>query len=290
MIWLYAALLGMAGLVPVGYVLYRRYSRSFPEMEGEFAAPSSPMRPPPSHTGQPLSADAAEGRGSGQQKGAVFSVEGSQARSSSGRAALTSEHSEGARICPKCDRRFPASMVVCPHDANPLRAVNSRQARHGDGARETRHRRCPGCGRRYAPGAQFCYHDGTRLVGDSVEQADEAPHFKMCVQCGWEGQTDEPLCPRDGAELTLVDPSREGRQGPAIPVLVCPECGAHGGPGQAICPEDGEVMTPLSYPHLRALPVDAAGPRRKICKECGHRYGGAAEYCSQDGHHLTALN
>ena len=149
---------------------------------------------------------------------------------------------------------------------------------------------CPGCDRRFETGAEFCYHDGVKLVADSEEKVDQAPAFTVCDECGWEGGGDRELCPRDGRELTLVDPSRKDRRSPSIPLLVCPECGEYAPPGVARCPQDESLLTPLEYPHARALPVDGAGPRRKICRECGRRYGDAADYCSDDGHRLKSLN
>ncbi len=149
---------------------------------------------------------------------------------------------------------------------------------------------CTGCGRRYARRVEFCYFDGLPLDRDTRQKRSEAPSFKACDSCGWEGDSDEEVCPNDGAELVEVDPTETAPIAPAIPMTVCPKCRHHGAPGQAFCPEDGEVLMPMVSVRLAKSPPRGFGPRRKVCNECGGEFSGHARFCSQDGSKLVALN
>ncbi|MFP4599618.1 MAG: hypothetical protein ACLFVJ_15265 [Persicimonas sp.] len=149
---------------------------------------------------------------------------------------------------------------------------------------------CTGCGRRYARRVEFCYFDGLPLDRDTRQKRSEAPSFKACDSCGWEGDSEASACPNDGAELVEVDPTETAPIAPAIPMTVCPKCRHHGAPGQAFCPEDGEVLMPMVSVRLAKSPPRGFGPRRKVCNECGGEFSGHARFCSQDGSKLVALN
>jgi len=196
----------------------------------------------------------------------------------------------GQWMCPECGERFGPTVGVCPHDSTPLQKIDRDSTGRLDDEGVLERQRCPGCGRRYEPGPAYCYHDGMRLRHDTVEKADDAPVFKACETCGWEGQVDGRVCPKDGQELTTIAPSEEERMTPPVPLLVCPECGEFGSPGQTHCPEDETVLTPVSNAHARQLPGVGFGPRRTICRECGQTFSGAARYCSRDGTELVAMN
>ena len=194
------------------------------------------------------------------------------------------------RECPRCSREFEATMVVCPYDSTPLRPVQKARSRRR--RKSTRHLDrlvCQGCDRRYTVGLDYCYHDGMPLVRDTEAKAVEAPAFRACENCGWEG-TDQEVCPRDGSELVEIDPADTTRVRPTIPLTICPKCREYGPPGKAHCPNDGTMLTPLVDVRVTEFPRGGFGPRRKICKECGEQFSSAARYCSHDGTRLVALN
>jgi hypothetical protein len=199
---------------------------------------------------------------------------------------------EPKRECPKCSRTFPATILVCPYDSTALRPAHKprrrRRAQRADGLERLV---CTGCERRYPPGVDYCYHDGLPLMQDTRARADNAPAFKACESCGWEGEADdEMLCPNDGHELVEIDPSDSTHVQPAIPLTICPTCREYGAPGVAFCPNDGEVFMPVVNMRVTEFPARGFGPRRKVCGECGAEHGGHAAYCSSDGSKLVALN
>ncbi len=278
--WLYVSALGLGLTIPLALVLYRKFrGEGAHENEGAELAPG-----PEPVAGAVAASPGSEGR-SERIEQAFFSTGDREAANSSARERL----GEGGavRMCPECGEQFPASVVVCPHDSTPLETIE-----RAGGSEETllERQRCPGCGRRYEPGPAYCYHDGMRLRQDTSEKGDEAPVFDVCERCGWEGQVDRRTCPRDGGELTAVDPSEESRAAPPIPVLCCPECGELAEPGRARCPNDEAVLTPLDHPHRSELPARGFGPRRKICPECGASYSAAGRYCTEDGSELVSMN
>jgi hypothetical protein len=155
---------------------------------------------------------------------------------------------------------------------------------------------CTGCERRYKAGVDFCYHDGLPLMQDTRESALNAPTFKACESCGWEGEADDQkLCPNDACSdesnaLTDIDPSDSTHVQPTIPMTMCPTCRDFGMPGTAFCPKDGDVFMPVLNMRSTEFPARGFGPRRKVCGACGADHGGHAFYCSNDGTRLVALN
>jgi len=283
--WFYVSALGLAAMVPLGLLLYRRF-----RVEDDYGLEETQMHPEGGVGAEPARADGALGEsGLGRAEQTFFATEEADVTETTARMALG--QSEGAeRMCPECGESFPATVVMCPYDSTPLETIDdSRGARTGDETVLER-QACPGCGRRYEPGPEFCYHDGMRLRQDTADGAKEAPIFRACETCGWEGADDRRLCPRDGQELTVVDPSDERKMSPPVPVLICPECEEYAGPGRARCPEDGAVLTPLDNAHTTELPGRGFGPRRKMCQECGETYSSAAEYCTRDGAELMPMN
>jgi len=283
--WLYVSGLGLAGLMSLGYYFYRRFQR---DQAYDFEPEDAALEGMALEESTPDPARASDGRLSRAGQDFFSNLESSSGGPSAQMAVGQSTESE--RMCPECGEQFPASVVLCPYDSTPLKNID--EPRTGTASDETvlDRQRCPGCGRRYAPEPDYCYHEGMRLRQDTVEDADDAPEFKACEICGWEGETDERLCPRDGAELTVVAPAEDGRATPPLPVLVCPDCGAFAEPGTARCPEDDTVLTPLRNTHASQLPERGYGPRRKICEECGETFSQAASYCTRDGSELVPMN
>jgi hypothetical protein len=203
---------------------------------------------------------------------------------------------EPARECPKCSRTFPSTIVVCPYDAatlRPAKKTRKRNRRRKNKRHGLERMACTGCERRYEAGVDFCYHDGLPLMQDTRERSYDAPSFKACERCGWEGLADDQtLCPTDSCshELIEIDPSDSTHVQPTIPMTICPTCREYGTPGQAFCPNDGDVFTPLLNMRSTEFPARGFGPRRKACGECGAEHGGHAAYCSNDGSRLIALN
>lgn len=284
--WFYLSALGFVAMVPLGLFLYRRFGS---EESYDIDPRELPFEPGPS--GESALADGATGEGGlSRPEKAIFSIEETNLEESSAQMAL-GQTGGTQRICPDCGERFPQSVVLCPYDSTPLSKIEegTPQASPSDETVLER-QRCPGCGRRFEAGPDYCYHDGMRLRQDTVEDAEDAPVFKVCETCGWEGQAEDRLCPRDGRELTVVDPSEESRISPPIPVLVCPECGEYAAPGSGRCPEDGAALTPLENAHQTELPGYGFGPRRKICQECGGKFNSSARYCTKDGSELVPMN
>ncbi|MFB6351545.1 MAG: hypothetical protein ABEN55_07420 [Bradymonadaceae bacterium] len=274
--WFYISVLGLAAMVPLGLFVYRRfrvdeeYALDEPSMDLEGGAGSEPAR-----------TDGGAGESSlGRAEQSFFSV-AEMALGQSG---------EAERMCPECGETFPATVVMCPYDSTPLDKIDQGASLQAGDDTVLDRKACPGCGRRYEPGPEFCYHDGMRLRQDTAEDADEAPVFWVCETCGWEGAEDRQLCPRDGQELTVVDPSEEMKASPPVPVLLCPECNSYVEPGHARCPDDDAVLTPLHNTHTTELPGRGFGPRRKMCQECGETYSSAAQYCTKDGAELMPMN
>jgi len=283
--WLYVSGLGLAVMIPLAYYAYRRFGAA-----AAYGGPSpgaaaegggfveSTSRDPPRREGQLARAEeeffsAPESAASGPRVRMAFGASG-----------------DSERMCPECGEKFPASVVLCPHDSTPLETIEGSQSGSSPDETVLERQCCPGCGRRYAPGPDYCYHDGMQLRRDTVEGAEEAPEFKACETCGWEGSVEDRVCPNDGTELTVVAPADEGRATPPFPVLVCPECGTYAEPGRARCPEDDTVLTPVQNAHARELPEHGFGPRRKICQECGETFSRAADYCTRDGSELVTMN
>ncbi len=210
----------------------------------------------------------------------------------SSRVDFAPEQSSSQSMCPKCSRLFPSTLVVCPYDSATLLRVPERsRAKPARRTEQSLERLvCTGCDRRYEPGISFCYHDGLPLMQDTRERARQAPTFKACEDCGWEGQTDDALCPHDGGELIEIDASDSTKIAPTIPMMVCPKCRNFGPPGKAFCPDDGELLTPLVNVRVTEFPAHGFGPRRKVCETCGTEHSGHAQYCSCDGSKLVALN
>lgn len=283
--WLYVSGLGLAGLLSIGYYFYRRFQ---PEQGYDVEQEDAAFEGMAFEESTPEQARANQGQLSRAEQ-AFFSVPESSSGGPSAQMAF-GQSTESERMCPECGEQFPASVVLCPYDSTPLQNID--EPRTGSSSDETvlERQRCPGCGRRYSPDPDYCYHDGMRLRQDTVEDADDAPEFKACETCGWEGETDERLCPKDGTELIVVAPGEDGRATPPLPVLVCPECGSFAEPGTARCPEDDAVLTPLRNAHARQLPERGYGPRRKICEECGETFSQAASYCTRDGSELVPMN
>jgi hypothetical protein len=241
---------------------------------------------------QPQVVSASTSTGEASTSVSVDSVLGSMTRSS---LELAPGRTEAGRECPKCSRTFESTLYVCPYDATPLRsqkqAGRERRKRSSGTDRDGLERMaCPGCERRYEASVDFCYHDGLPLGGDTWAKAAEAPTFKACDTCGWEGEGDHTVCPNDGGELVEIDPGDSTRVEPTIPLTICPKCRGYGGLGQAYCDDDGALLTPLVDVRLSEFPAAGFGPRRKVCKECGAQYGGAARFCSADGTKLVGLN
>lgn len=206
-----------------------------------------------------------------------------------------SRDAEHVRICPECDRSFPANYVVCPFDSTALQTIGRRAGQTEPNTEVgSGHSRCPTCDRRYYPGQSYCYRDGSALVAESDNRTpttgDEA--WRVCPECGREARTDARLCPEDGTELMRVGKPRSGhgRTTPPVPMMRCPECGGSAAPGTARCPEDGTLLTPIQNETLDQFPPTGVGPRRKVCPECGERYSRAARYCSNDGTELAERN
>lgn len=283
--WFYVSALGLAAMVPLGLVLYRRF-----RVDDDYELEEAQLGLEDNAGVEPARADAVTGEADlGRAEQTFFSVEETETTETTAQMALG--QSGGAeRMCPECGESFPATVVMCPYDSTPLENIDKGPSRPSSEQTVLDRQACPGCGRRYEPGPDFCYHDGMRLRQDTAEDAKDAPVFRACETCGWEGSEERQLCPHDGQELTIVDPSEEMKMTPPVPVLICPECNAYADPGRARCPEDGAVLTPLHNAHTPHLPGRGFGPRRKMCQECGETYSSAAQYCTKDGSELMPMN
>lgn len=284
--WIYvsALVLGLVGIAAIW--LYRHHQkdayfnarddRSFPA----FTAHDRPTTYSTSNESRTL--------GQADQSGVSAEAVSEQADDSD---MYLADSGQGERECPKCQRTFPASIVVCPFDSSALRESQSGTASLGEPESEQLDRMaCSGCGRRYPADADYCYHDGLPLGRDTREAAEKAKVFKACEACGWEGKTDDVTCPNDGEELVKVDPSDATTVSPTIPLMVCPQCREFAPPGVAHCPNDGTLLTPLTNVRVTEFPAAGFGPRRKICKHCGTQFSGQADYCCHDGTELLPLN
>jgi uncharacterized OB-fold protein len=304
MIWVYVAALGAAVLLVAGAGLWwwtrsqrRAYSvTEIPERPADTAESMAPESIAAEHRTEKPGESAAVGSRetpvpSDTSEREHVSVEETV---QPGRPA-DSRGREDVRLCPECDRSFPASYVVCPFDSTALLTMD-----RGGGSRAdvsdmgSGHKRCPTCDRRYYPGQTYCYRDGSELVAepDDREPATGESAWRVCPDCGREAQTDKRLCPEDGTELLRVGLERtgHGRTTPPVPLMRCPECGESALPGQARCPEDGTLLTPIQNETLAQFPTRGLGPRRKVCPDCGETYSRAARYCASDGAELVERN
>ena len=163
--------------------------------------------------------------------------------------ASPSRNPDHPRLCPECDRSFPANYVVCPFDSTALETLHRSGGDATSGEPGSGHRRCPTCDRRYFPGQTYCYRDGSELVPEAEDREPETGDdaWRVCPDCGRELQTEARLCPEDGTELIRVGSPRSdhGRTTPPVPVMQCPECGETAPPGSAKCPTDGTLLTPI---------------------------------------------
>jgi RNA polymerase subunit RPABC4/transcription elongation factor Spt4 len=285
--WIYlsALILGLGAMAAIW--LYRRHQKNaYFNSDDDRAFPSfSPNERPARYS------TTAESKTRSKLEQSGISAEAhTDDRDSSG--MYLADNSHGERECPQCKRTFPSSIVVCPFDNAPLKGPNTSkpERRASDMSERLDRKVCSGCERRYPEGAEFCYHDGLPLTRDTRDAAAEAPVFKACEACGWEGTTDEMMCPNDGEELLKIDPSDATTVSPTIPLMVCPKCREFAPPGVAHCPDDGELLTPLTNMRVTEFPAGGFGPRRKICKTCGTQFSGQAEYCCHDGSRLLPLN
>jgi hypothetical protein len=189
------------------------------------------------------------------------------------------------RECPKCQRTFPESVVICPHDSSRLSVRGD--ARHRvkvlDGVRKPM---CSSCGRRYEYGAKYCRFDGQRLSTNAVERLAVV---WVCRTCGEEALEEGHTC-ADGCEVNKLDPSDARVIFPMIPMMVCDSCHHVASPEVTHCPEDGDLLTPMVNVRSDALAPLGVGPRRKMCAACGRRFSGAARFCAYDGSRLSTLN
>jgi hypothetical protein len=192
--------------------------------------------------------------------------------------------------CPECQRQFASWMVVCPHDAAPLRAPKVRTRRpHQPGEKELARARCPKCERRYAEETRYCPHDGESLVADTTAAAAAAEPLVLCRACGKESEVDAPSCCDDPDVLT-ADPRDTRAMGGGVSLLVCPQCHTYGRFGSVQCAHDGEFLIPSSMLPPSVLPPTGWGDRKKMCPKCGAAYSGASHFCAHDGARLKALD
>lgn len=194
----------------------------------------------------------------------------------------------GKKSCERCGRSFPGVFDQCPYDGGQLKTG---EVFAGVRPPEMLDRKvCIHCGRRYHLDVDFCHHDGIRLERDDRLQAEGSEATAFCRQCGYESQTGERKCPRDGERLARVVPGQVESAPPLIPMMECRSCGYLGGPNSIRCPEDHTILSPLLTGQPWALPATGAGPRRKVCGECGEGYSDACDYCAFDGAELVEIN
>ncbi len=284
--WIYlsALVLGLGAMAAIW--LYRRHQQdAYFEAENGRPLPTfSPGNRPASYS----TSSESKTRANADQSGVSAEALAEDSKTSE---MYLAEGARGQRQCPRCDRTFPSSIMVCPFDASPLDPVRSgSEARSGDRSAKLERKVCTGCERRYPADADFCYHDGMPLSRDTRDAAVDAPVFKACEACGWEGETDGMTCPNDGEALVKIDPSDASTVSPTIPLMMCPSCREYAPPGKAHCPDDGTLLTPLTNVRMTEFPSGGFGPRRKICKTCGTQFSGEAEYCCHEGARLIALN
>ncbi|MGM0559170.1 MAG: hypothetical protein ACQEVA_22485 [Myxococcota bacterium] len=285
--WIYLSALVLALGATAAVWLYRRHQKN-----AYFNADEDRAFPSFSRGSRPASySTKSESKTHGKHEQSGVSAETlSEDRDASG--MYLADNEQGERKCPQCKRTFPSSIVVCPFDNSPLEGArqSTSGARGSDKSERLDRKVCTGCERRYPADADFCYHDGLPLTHDTRDAASDAPVFKACEACGWEGTTDDMMCPNDGEELVKIDPSDATTVSPTIPLMVCPKCREFAPPGVAHCPEDGELLTPLTNVRVTTFPSGGFGPRRKICKSCGTQFSGEAEYCCNEGSRLLSLN
>lgn len=189
------------------------------------------------------------------------------------------------RECPQCQRTFPESVVICPHDSSRLSVRGD--ARHRvkvlDGVRKPM---CSACGRRYEFGAKYCRFDGHKLSSNAAERLTIV---WVCRTCGDEALEEGHECTQ-GAEIQKLDPSDARVILPMIPMMACDSCHHVASPEVTHCPEDGDLLHPMLNVRADALAPLGVGPRRKVCTACGRRFSGAARFCAYDGERLTTLN
>lgn len=284
--WIYLSALILALGAIAGVWLYRRHQRDayFDAKQEQLLASFAPDKRPARYS----TASESPPTSKADQSGAITEARPDERDASS---LYLPESSSRERRCPRCHRTFPSSIVVCPVDSVPLEDASSHRGEESLSSPERLDRMsCTGCERRYAVDAEYCYHDGIPLTRDTRDAAADAPVYRACESCGWEGHTDEMTCPNDGDELIAIDPSDSSSVSPTIPMLVCPECREFAPPGHAHCPDDGTLLTPITNMRVTEFPEGGFGPRRKICKKCGTQFSSAALYCSHDGAKLMPLN
>ncbi len=225
----------------------------------------------------------------GEKTGPFAAVSETQATTDGARRTMAEVLVVGGRgrerECPKCQRTFPESVVICPHDSSRLSVRGD--ARHRvkvlDGVRKPT---CAGCGRRYEYGAKYCRVDGQRL---SFTVAERLAVVWVCRTCGDEALEDGHEC-SIGCEVHKLDPSDARVILPMIPMMICDSCHHVASPEATHCPDDGELLHPMLNVRADALAPLGVGPRRKVCTCCGRRFSGASRFCAFDGDRLSTLN
>lgn len=189
------------------------------------------------------------------------------------------------RTCPKCERKFGETYVLCPHDGTQLVALDAHIKRVPI-AQDTNLPTCVECGRHYDAGAKYCRKDGKELK----KGLELAVRLEVCESCGAESSLGLTEC-CDSPRTHWVDPSNPKFTLPLFPMLICPMChSVHAQGASMTCSEDGAQLQPLIQLEHSTLAPLGVGPRRKICGHCGRRYSKAAHYCAMDGGSLTSLN
>lgn len=198
---------------------------------------------------------------------------------------LVSSKRSRDRKCPKCERIFHESLVICPHDQTPLKALEENQKRVV--VRESSDcPTCRQCGRRFEHGIRYCRHDGNELALD----VEKALCVYVCRNCGSESETPPEKCCEE-PNVVEVNPSVVDQRPPLIPMLFCPLCHHVEPNGAAMqCPNDLVPLLPMLHLARTRLAPLGEGPRRTICPHCSKRYSKAAVFCAFDGHKLLPLD
>jgi hypothetical protein len=222
--------------------------------------------------------------GRGSAKTSVLSLGTPEAQTRRVQDILVSSRNR-QRGCPKCERRFSETYVLCPHDGTPLIVLDAHIKRvriAGDVNLPT----CAECGRHYEGKARYCRKDGKELQ----KGLEQAVRVEVCEACGAESSAGLTQCCAE-PQTYWVDPSNQTLSLPVFPMLICPMCHKlHAQGASMTCSEDGAELQPLIQLEHTTLAPLGVGPRRKICGHCGRRYSGAAHFCVMDGAELNVLN
>ncbi|RAL23972.1 hypothetical protein DL240_07430 [Lujinxingia litoralis] len=188
------------------------------------------------------------------------------------------------RVCPGCQRTFPAIFERCPYDGQALE--------RGEASAERARGRCScaRCGRRYEAGAAYCPVDGLALSRLPASRGSVNARFRVCRTCGYEAHGEEQTCPEDGHPLVPLESPERAEIAPTVPLMRCRRCGRYGQAGQVRCEVDDTLMMPELNVRLTAFPPTGFGVRRKVCTRCGVQYSGRCEFCSYDGEPLVGMN